>query len=278
MGKENIRPKVITKNAFNEIEDCECGKPVFKYQDITKNQFVMKCPNTKYELDIKTRKWILSKKQPCKLYNIYQGERPVFSEIKNKVITPYVEKLDLEKRLRFLFDYLLISNHSSTIQEIDLLVINKLKREPRKCFYYPSIGNLRVSHYESFEDYRDRIFSEKIIDKETPVPLVPLVPFVPLVPKVQVVPPLTPKPVNSFKQDLKSFFKNTVEENVRSEFIVVSDSESDENESEFESEDSLSESDRGSEFSDKSEETLFFEEPEEIDDYDEPGDYEDAYD
>jgi hypothetical protein len=181
MGKENIKPKVLTRNAFNEIDECDCGKPVFKYQDITKNQFIMKCPNTKYELDIKTRKWILSKKQPCKLYNVYQGERPVFSEIKNKVIKPYVEKLDLEKRLRLLFDYLLVSNHSSTIQEIDLLVINKLKREPRKSFYYPSIGHLRVSHYESFEDYRDRIFSEKIIDKSEPVtPVSPVTPVGPV--------------------------------------------------------------------------------------------------
>ena len=65
-----------------------------------------------------------------------------------------------------IFQYLFVSNHSSTIQEIDLIVKYNLKRETRKIFYYPSIGHLRVSHRETYEDYRDRIFSKKIIDLE----------------------------------------------------------------------------------------------------------------
>jgi hypothetical protein len=39
-----------------------------------------------------------------------------------------------------------------------------LRREPRKVYYFPSPGHLRISHYETLKDYHDRIFSKNIID------------------------------------------------------------------------------------------------------------------
>ena len=164
------KPKILTKDAFFDIEECECGKHVFKYHDTSKNSFFMKCANSKYELDIKTKKWIIAKKHPCNLYNVYHGERPTFitlKKIKNQIIT--LETPDFEKRLSLLFDFLFISTHYSTLQEVDTIVKNNLKREPRKTFYYPSIGHLRISHRETFKEYRDRIFSEKIVDRALPL-------------------------------------------------------------------------------------------------------------
>ncbi len=49
----------------------------------------------------------------------------------------------------------MVSNRTSTLDEINLIVRVKLKREPLKKF-------------ESYNDYRDRIFSEKIIEIKTP--------------------------------------------------------------------------------------------------------------
>ena len=165
----NKKAKVIDKDEFFETSECDCGKPLFKFHNTSKNMYVMKCAYTKYELDIKTRKWVLSKKQPCKIYNVYHDTPPTF--IKNEIIEKdnVILKVDFEKRLRQLFDFLFVTNRTSIIQEIDLIVKNNLKREPRKIFYYPSIGNLRVSHREPLEDYRNRIFSEKIINYEEPV-------------------------------------------------------------------------------------------------------------
>jgi len=169
MVQVKLKPQNLTKNEFDSITECDCGKPVFRYHNTSKNVFIIKCPNTRYEYDLKSRKWVISKRQPCDLYAVYNGSRPQLAEIKNKIITPYIEKCDIEKRLRLMFDFLLVSKWSSTIQEIDLIVKNKLHREPRKVFYYPSIGHLRVSHRESYTDYRDRIFSEKIVDRSEPV-------------------------------------------------------------------------------------------------------------
>ena len=162
------QPQILTKYAFCNIEECHCGKPVFKYHNTSKNVYILKCAYVKYDYDIKTKKWPLSKKQPCALYCIYHAERPVlFKKIENTIIkiTKFKE-FTLEKRLRTLFSFLHVSNRTSTIQEVDLLVVNNLKREPRKIYYYPSIGHLRISHRETFKDYETRIFSEEIIDLE----------------------------------------------------------------------------------------------------------------
>ena len=52
------------------------------------------------------------------------------------------------------------------MQEINLLVKNKLYRYPRISYYLPNIGlYLKESHKESAKDYHSRIFSIPIIDK-----------------------------------------------------------------------------------------------------------------
>ena len=160
--------KILTKQSFYDVEDCSCGKQVFKYQDTTKNIFIAKCSYVGNEYDTKNKKWIKAKKQPCDTFYVYHGTRPIFEEIKNcivsnkKFIDPHK---NLEEVLRSLFRFLLVSTHTTTLQEIDLLVKNKLKKEPRKIYYFPTVGHyMRESHRESYIDYRDRILSHPIID------------------------------------------------------------------------------------------------------------------
>jgi hypothetical protein len=123
-----------------------------------------------------------------------------------------------------LFSFLIVSKNSATLDEINILVKNNLLREPRKTFYLVSTGRfLRVSHYESFEEYRDRIFSKKIVNH-----------FIPEV--TSIIQPIV-KPVV-----VKKTVKHKKEE--ISQFIIVSDDEaSDENSETSESEKSDSETD-----------------------------------
>ena len=57
--------KLLTKNDFNDLYECNCGKNLFKYTDESKNISYAKCNYVKEEYDIKNKKWIISKKQPC---------------------------------------------------------------------------------------------------------------------------------------------------------------------------------------------------------------------
>ena len=219
----------ITKKQWCSIEECDCGGNVFKYHDTTKNVMVAKCGIFRkiIEIDPKTKKkvWIVSKKQPCDFNYQYLGSRPEYSNtilniknrnifkdeavkfdatriipgpsiygIKKKVLN-YVKNdyNTIEERLKALFSFLVVSRYSSTIQQIDDIVVNNLKKEPRKTFYYPSTTPfMRVSHQESYQDYRDRIFSEKIIDRSGElVKLIPKEkPFTffshPLLPKIKI--------------------------------------------------------------------------------------------
>jgi len=140
-----------------------CGKPLFRYHDVSKNIYVSKCASTKYVLDIKTRKFVLSKKPPCKSHNIYHGERPVFTEIKKVILNARPVEESIEQKLKRLFSFFKISGRNTVLQEIDIIVKYDLNRLPRKTYYFPSIGALRISHYESIEDYELRVFSKKII-------------------------------------------------------------------------------------------------------------------
>jgi hypothetical protein len=166
--KENVEPTILTKKDFFQIDECNCGKNPFRYTDVSKNVYVAKCPLMKEEYDIKTKTWISSKKQPCNFYCKYYGPRPVFEEVKNTLIRKANVIQDknvlLEQKLRLLFRFVFVSRHTATLDEINILVKNSLRREPRKEYYFPSPGHLRISHYESLEDYRDRIFSKKIVD------------------------------------------------------------------------------------------------------------------
>jgi len=172
MSKENRRPVPLTKKDFFEIEECKCGKTPFRYHNTSKNEFIVKCNTPPEEYDLKSRKWTKCKRQPCDLLCAYYGERPIFEQIKKTLIRranaqPDYNKV-LEEKLRLLFQFVTISNHTSTLDEINILVKNNLKKEPRKTYYSPTTSYfMPVVGYETLEDYRDRIFSEKIIDRTT---------------------------------------------------------------------------------------------------------------
>ena len=220
-------PLVLTKKDFLQIEECNCGKKPFKYIDTSKNIYTSKCNYTKEEYDIKSKKWIISKKQPCDFYCVYYGDRPIFEEVK-KIIIKKAQKLQdpnkiLYETLKGLFRFVFVSNHTATLDEINILVKNSLKKEPRKVYYYPSPGHLRISHFELLEDYRDRIFSKKIIDlsniQQVKQQEKPIVYF-----KVRndqnkpsIIKPSIIKP---------SIIKPSIIKPITSKFIVVSDDES----------------------------------------------------
>ena len=150
----NLKPTILTKKDFFQIEECNCGKNPFKYHDSSKNVYTSKCSYTREEYDLKTKKWVHSKKQPCNFYCVYYAERPIFKEI-NKTLIKKAQKIPdkdlvLEEKLRLLFRFVFISNHTSTLDEINVLVQHNLRRETRKIFYFPSTSQLmRISHYES---------------------------------------------------------------------------------------------------------------------------------
>jgi hypothetical protein len=142
--------KVLTHSEFINLVECHCGKPLFKFTDTCKNICYARCNYTKEEYDIKKRVWVPSKKQPCNFLRMYHGERPVFKEIqKVEEIKPTVREFTLERELKELFSFLMVSNRTSTLDEINILVRTKLKRQP-------------LQKSESYTEYRDRIFSEKI--------------------------------------------------------------------------------------------------------------------
>ena len=177
--------KVITYDDYIDIDTCECGGPVFKYTNVSKNIYVVKCGHVKeiYETEknvSKKKSWIKSKKQPCKFLCVYHGARTTFYKKPEKVKSccaisenPHIA---LKNILMASFNFLFLTGYNfdivngqqehTVLQEINLLVKNKLKRNPRIIYYYPSTtGFLRESHRESLENYKTRIFSKEIIDK-----------------------------------------------------------------------------------------------------------------
>jgi hypothetical protein len=270
-------PSILTKNDYFSIEECHCGKPPFKYHNTSKNIYVSKCNTVKEEYDIKARKWFTSKKQPCDFHCVYYVERPVFREINNillkKASTLPDKNKVLEEKLRLLFQFVFVSNHTSTLDEINILVEFSLKRDTRKKICFP--GTSKFSHYESLEEYRDRIFSKKIIDLSHVEPV-----------KEKYKLPVNTLPINKLpvklpeKQPKKKPPKSVIQS---SSFIVVSDQDSDgdpENESDRDSETSRELSDYDTEedtepVEEEIEETF---EEENFDDYDEGGDCYGDYD
>ena len=156
----------ITKEIYDNIEECNCGGPVFKYHDVSKNIFIVKCGYHKKILDIdkltKRKVWIIPKKISCNWLCVCKGERPIFKEINtiNTINTILIKQIEqklktkneiLEEKLRVLFKFLFVSNHSSTLDEINILVKNCLLKDPKQ-------------NLETYEEYHDRIFFKKIID------------------------------------------------------------------------------------------------------------------
>ena len=226
MSLKGLKPVVLTFQQYDDLETCKCGKLFFKYHDTSKNHYVSKCSNVKEEFNIKTRKWTLSKKQPCGELYVYYGPRPVFAEIlKVENTKPVVlhNGNTLENRLRDLFRFLFVSNRTSTLDEINLIVKTEPNREPRKIFYSPttSLWMKEISR-ETFEDYQTRIFSKKIIEVKLFKPNI-----TPIIKSNINLRPLIQDKIN-IKPD-----KLIVQS---SQFIVTSETES-ENESEVEDED-----------------------------------------
>ena len=257
--------KILDKNSFDEIEKCNCGKDVFRFHNTTKNMFVVKCPNFSHEINKNIKTWVPSKKQPCDFYCVYYGPRQVLIENVKKVVVSKFTEISLEERLKILFRFVVVSNHSSTLDEINLIVRNNLKKEPRKTFYFPSTTLvMRVSHLESFEDYRDRIFSEKIVDlsnineqKENFKPISSLPPD--MEKWLSDMKPSTPPQKVKNQKIKKKIPKPVIQET--SQFIVVSDDSDSENNG-FGSESEHGD-DSDSETSETSEAEILEEEPEE---------------
>ena len=277
--KENRRPVPLTKKDFFEIEECKCGKTPFKYHNTSKNEFILKCNTPPEEYDLKTRKWTKCKRQPCDLLCAYYGERPIFEQIKKTLIKRASAQTDynkvLEEKLRLLFQFVTISNHTSTLDEINILVKNNLKKEPRKTYYSPSPSHfMPIVGYETLEDYRDRIFSEKIIDRTTFIEPEhhESVVFVesPYLERKVVVRRKTPKVVKPSKPV-----------KLNNNFIVVSDDESEcsevneQSDNETETSRDLSDYEDVEELAEEIEEVY---EEENYDDYDDAGGGEDDYD
>jgi hypothetical protein len=158
---------IYTKSDFLDLEECHCGKSLFRFHDTSKNIYVVKCAYSNTEYDIKTKKWIIAKKQSCGFVGTYQGDKPV---LKKKEIIPIKKVIEVESKinikLELLFKFLLVSRCSETLQEINLIVVDILKRNPQKIYYYPTTTIfMKESHRESFEDYYKRIFSKDNSDK-----------------------------------------------------------------------------------------------------------------
>jgi hypothetical protein len=158
MNKYTNSVKLSTKEDWINTENCKCDKKVFKFHDSTDNVFVIKCNVTKEEFDIKTKKWIASKKKNCGLFLTFHGTPPEYQSVplapkeKNKKVLPGITG-GIKERLEDLFGYLMLSNNSSTLQEINLLVKYRLHRKQFN------------KETEDYPGYRKRIFSRPIIDK-----------------------------------------------------------------------------------------------------------------
>jgi hypothetical protein len=141
-------------DSWRHREECECGGPLFKYKDITRNVYVTRCGHIKETYDIKQKVWVKSKKQPCSFVGVYFGEKPAHVK-KEKAIT--AKKLPnpnhlLHARLNLLFKNYPYDRRNTVLQEIDHIVKFHLQRKTKM-------------ESETMEQYYTRIFSRPIIDK-----------------------------------------------------------------------------------------------------------------
>ena len=279
MPKENKKPIPLTKKDFFNIEECNCGKTPFRYHNTSKNEFIVKCNTPTDEYDLKLKKWVKCKRQPCDFFYVYYAERPVFEEIKTTLIKRanlYFDKNKvLEEKLKLLFQFLMVSNHTSTLDEINILVKNNLKREPRKTYYSPSLSYfMPVVGYESFEDYRERVFSQRIIDLDLYEPVTPKHD-----PVVFVTSPFLERTVNKPVTKKHKLPKTKpVKIVTSSNFIIVSDDDTSSEEADDQSDNDSETSRELSDYEDNAsvvEEEVY--EEENYDDYDDAGgeDYDD---
>jgi len=153
--KKNIykNAQQITKDEWKETEKCDCGGPLLRYFDISRNTYVLRCGYTQETYDTKLKKWITSKKKQCDFFCIHREEKPVFKKKETHVkIKDHNQHKLLRIQLESLFDYYLLDPQDITLQEIDYIVKFKLWRRTRTT-------------NESIEDYKTRLFSLPIVDK-----------------------------------------------------------------------------------------------------------------
>jgi len=258
----------ISFEEYNDIEECDCRKPVFKYTDTTRNISVLKCATSDREFIPKTKEWIYSKRVPCKLFCIYVGDTPEYPiTIVRKTLATVIDNQEdrnkaLTDKLAMLFKFAKLTTRTSVMDEINYLVKTKLQRQPRKIYYFPTTSLfMKVSHHEPIEEYHNRIFSVPIVDLT----------FVPPPPPA----PTTPKAVNKKKKKVCSFIETTDD----IDDIVDSTSEN------SDSEDSDSEREEQSDYSDLSDQESVdgdaesvIEEEQYEEEYDDGGDYSDHSD
>jgi len=170
----------ISLDDYNDYSECDCGGPLFKYHDSTRNVFVVKCGYVKENLDMKTKTWSKSKKQPCTFMNIHKSDSPDYNNLvlpKRERVLPENPHENLRENLESLFKFYKLAKKDITIQEINSLVKFKLNRKTRITYYLVTAGPvLMESHRESMDDYYSRIFSRPIINipysrtlKNTPI-------------------------------------------------------------------------------------------------------------
>jgi hypothetical protein len=235
----------ISKKEYNDLDECECNKKFFKWQNTSTNMYIAKCAVCSHEFDLKTKKWVLNKKKSCEMIFAFQDTKPVFPKEIEKIKQKVVQNVSTEERLKQLFSSLFATNFSTVLQEIDVLVKTELKREPRKTFYFPSTtGFLRVSHKETYQEYHDRIFFTKekcVIEEKIKQSVIHFIDPA-LLPKIEK---MVTKKATPTKKNVKQ----------KSNFIVVSDNEETDNEngSDNESEYSESSSKEKSDYDDTSE-------------------------
>ena len=162
----------ISLDDYNDYSECECGGPLFKYHDSTRNVFVVKCGYVKENLDMKTKTWSKSKKQPCTFMNIHKSDSPDYNNLvlpKRERVLPENPHENLRENLESLFKFYKLAKKDITIQEINSLVKFKLNRKTRITYYLVTAGPvLMESHRESMDDYYSRIFSRPIINNNIP--------------------------------------------------------------------------------------------------------------
>jgi hypothetical protein len=262
----------ITKNEYDSIDECNCGGPIFKYHDTSRNKYIIKCGYFKKVIDFdkqtKRRIWITPKKSACDWMCVYNGERPIFKEINNTLIKSITKNKNekniheqLEQKLKVLFKFLYVSTHSSTLDEINILVKFHLLREPRKRFYYPTTDLIMRFSEESFEDYEKRIFSEKILDL-----------YETIKEKEKINCPIT----LPFLKNTKNIpTKVLLKKKTISQFVEVTDDEESDKETEDCSDEEQSSNDSSEEDSDRGQSDFesVFDEPEEIEEIYEENDY-----
>jgi hypothetical protein len=266
--------KIVTRAEFLDLYECDCGKPLFKITDTSKNICYAKCNYTKEEYDPKKKEWIVSKKQPCGFLRIYHGERPIFKEIVKVIKPKYVEKYNLERELRALFSFLFVTNRTSIIDEINILVRTKLLKEPLKKYYFPTTTPfMKFSHNESYEDYRDRILSEPIIDLSHTVVPKKIVPSVNTCPGYAYLKSIDHTDYIKVKPKTKKVKKANVTKEIYDELQSDTEAESEKSDSDTESENCESEVEEQDEESEEEEETeeVFNEDP--VEDYESGGEY-----